>query len=92
MRCSIAPCETEKHNIKISKYSLNCKFFLLSTYLYMAIDIFKVSKPPLPPPHICWDLTRTKHGEIKEFTSFLPESKYELSIRGLAQLIDEKSN
>jgi hypothetical protein len=57
----------------------------------MAIEIFKVSNPPLPP-HTCWDLTRTKHGEIKEYTHFLPESKYELSIRGLAQLIDEKSN
>jgi hypothetical protein len=89
--CSIAPCETEKHNIKISEYSLNCTFFLLSTYLHMAIDIFQVSTPPLPP-HTCWDLTRTKHGEIKGYTHFLPESKYKLSIRGLAQLIDEKSN
>jgi hypothetical protein len=31
-------------------------------------------------------------GEKKESTPFLPESKYELSIRGLAQLVDEKSN
>jgi hypothetical protein len=39
-----------------------------------------------------WDLTRTKQGEKKEYTPFLAESKYELSIRGLAQLVDEKSN
>jgi hypothetical protein len=38
------------------------------------------------------DLTRTKQGEKKGYTPFLPESKYELSIRGLAQLVDEKSN
>jgi hypothetical protein len=57
----------------------------------MAFDIFKISYPP-HPPNTCWDLTRTKQGEKKEYTPFLPESKYELSIRGLAQLVDEKSN
>ncbi len=45
-----------------------------------------------PPPHTCWDLTRTKQEEKKEYTLFIPEYKYELSIRGLAQLVDEKSN
>ncbi len=57
----------------------------------MVLDILKVSNQT-PPPHICWDLTRTKQGEKKEYTPFLAESKYELSIRGLAQLVDEKSN
>ncbi len=57
----------------------------------MAFDILNVSNPP-HPPNTCWDLTRTKQGEKKEYTPFLPESKYELSIRGLAQLVDEKSN
>ncbi len=33
-----------------------------------------------------------EQGEKKEYTPFLPESKYKLSIRGLAQLVDEKSN
>ncbi len=46
---------------------------------------------PTPPPNTYWDFTRTKQGEKKEYTHFLPESKYELSIRGLAQL-GEKSN
>jgi hypothetical protein len=44
-----------------------------------------------PPPHTCWDLTRTKQGEKKEYTAYLPESKFEVNIRGLAQLLDEKS-
>jgi hypothetical protein len=91
MRCSIAPCETEKHNIKISKLSLNCKFFFLSIYLYKVFDILKVSNQT-PPPPTCWDLRRTKQGEKKEYTPFLAESQYELSIGGLAQLVDEKSN
>jgi hypothetical protein len=54
----------------------------------MAFDIFTISYPPHPPP----TLTETLQGEKKEYTPFLPESKYELSIRGLAQLVDEKSN
>ncbi len=57
----------------------------------MVLDILKVSNQT-PPPHTCWDLTRTKQGEKKEYTPFLAESKYRLSIRGLAQLVDEKSN
>ncbi len=59
----------------------------------MVFDILKVSNQT-PPPHTCWDwdLTRTKQGEKKEYTPFLPESKYELSIGGLALLVDEKSN
>ncbi len=47
---------------------------------------------PTPPPNTNWDFTRTKQGEKKEYTPFLPESNYESSIRGLAQLEDEKSN
>jgi hypothetical protein len=57
----------------------------------MVFDILKVSNQT-PPPHTCWELTRTKQGEKKEYTPFFPESKYELSIRGLAQIVDEKSN
>ncbi len=57
----------------------------------MVFDILKVSNQT-PPPHTCWDLTRTKQGEKKEYTPFLAESKYELSIGGLEQLVDEKSN
>ncbi len=57
----------------------------------MAFDIFTISYPP-HPPNTYWDFTRTKQGEKKEYTPFFPESKYELSIRGLAQLVDEKSN
>ncbi len=91
MRCSFAPWNTEKHRIKISKKSLNCNFFLLSIYLYMVLDIFKVSNQT-PPPHTCWDLTRIKQGEKKDYTPFFAESKYKVSIRGLAQLVDEKSN
>ncbi len=60
----------------------------------MVFDILKVLTIPhhTPPPHTCWDLTRTKQGEKKEYTPFLAESKYELSTGGLAQLVDEKSN
>ena len=59
----------------------------------MAFDIFTISYPPHPPPpNTNWDFTRTKQGEKKEYTTFLAESKYELSIGGLAQLVDEKSN
>jgi hypothetical protein len=58
----------------------------------MVLDIFKVSNQTPPPPHTCWDLTRTKQGEKKEYTPFFAESTYEPSIRGLAQLVDEKSN
>ncbi len=54
----------------------------------MTIDILKVSNPPPPPQH----LTRTKQGEKKGYTPFFPESKCAVSIRGLAQLVDEKSN
>jgi hypothetical protein len=57
----------------------------------MTIDILKVSNPATPP-NTCRDLTRTKQGEKKGFTPFLPESKCAVSIRGLAQLVDEKSN
>ncbi len=57
----------------------------------MVLDILKVSNQT-PPFHTCWDLTRTKQGEKKEYTPFLAEPKYELSIRGLAQIVDEKSN
>jgi hypothetical protein len=57
----------------------------------MAFDIFTISYPP-HPPNTYWDFTMTKQGEKKKYTPFLPESKYELSIRGLAQLVDEKSN
>ncbi len=35
---------------------------------------------------------KEKHGEKKEYTPFLPESKCALSMRGLAQLVDENSN
>ncbi len=35
---------------------------------------------------------KEKQGEKKEYTPFLPESQCALSIRGLAQLVDEKSN
>ncbi len=37
---------------------------------------------------------KEKQGENKEYryTPFLPESKCALSMRGLAQLVDEKSN
>ncbi len=55
----------------------------------MAFDIFTISYPP-PPPNIYWYFT--KQGEKREYTPFFPEYKYELSIRGLAQLVDEKSN
>ncbi len=57
----------------------------------MDIDILKVSNPS-HPPNTCWDLTRTNKEKKKGYTPFLPESKYELSIKGLAQLVDEKSN
>ncbi len=57
----------------------------------MDIDILKVSNPS-HPPNTFWYLTRTKQGEKKGYTPFLPESKYELSKRGLEQLADEKSN
>ncbi len=57
----------------------------------MAFDIFTILYPT-HPPNTYWDFTRTKQGEKKEYTPFLPESKYELSIRGLVQLVDEKSN
>ena len=57
----------------------------------MVFDILKVSNKT-PPPHTCWDLTRTKQVEKKGYTHFLPESKCAVSIRGLAQLLDEKSN
>jgi hypothetical protein len=57
----------------------------------MAFDIFTISYPP-HPLNTYWDFTRTKQGDKKENTPFLPESMYELSIRGLAQLVDEKSN
>jgi hypothetical protein len=57
----------------------------------MVLDILKVSNQT-PPPHTCWDLTRTKQGEKKEYTPFPAKSKYQLNIRGLAQLEDEKSN
>ncbi len=57
----------------------------------MAFDIFTISYPPHPPT-----LTETLQGlnkeRKKEYTPFLPVSKYELSIRGLALLVDEKSN
>jgi hypothetical protein len=33
---------------------------------------------------------KEKQGEKKEYTPFLPESKCALSMRGLAQLVDEK--
>ncbi len=56
----------------------------------MAFDIFTISYPPHPPN--IYYFTRTKQGEKREYTPFFPESKYELSIRGLAQLVDEKSN
>ncbi len=62
---------------------IKLQFFLLSIYLYMAFDIFTISYPP-HTPHPYWDFTRNKQGEKKEYTPFLPESKYELSIRGLA--------
>jgi hypothetical protein len=59
----------------------------------MTIDILKVSDPPPPPhPNTCRDFTRTKQGEKKGYTPFLPESKCAVSIWGLAQLVDEKSN
>ena len=80
--------ETQNKNFEII---IKLQFFLLSIYLYMAFDIFTISYPP-HPPNTYWDFTRTKQGEKKEYTPFLPESKYELSIRGLAQLVDEKSN
>ncbi len=35
---------------------------------------------------------KEKQGEKKEYTPFLPECKCALSMRGLAQLVDEKSN
>ncbi len=34
------------------------------------------------PPNTCWDLTRTKQGEKKGYTPFLPESKCAVSVRG----------
>ncbi len=37
-------------------------------------------------------IVKEKQGENKENTTFLPESKCALSMRGLAQLVDEKSN
>ena len=80
--------ETQNKNFEII---IKLHFFLLSIYLYMAFDIFTISYPPYPP-NTNWDFTRTKQGEKKEYTPFLPESKNELSIRGLAQLVDEKSN
>ncbi len=58
----------------------------------MVFDILKVSNQTPSPPHTCWDLTRTKQGEKKEYTPFLPESKCELSLGELAQFVDEKSN
>ncbi len=69
IRCYIAPCETEKHKIKILKSSLNCNFFLLSIYLYMAFDIFTISYPP--PPNqgggIHGGALRAEHGTISFF-------------------------
>jgi hypothetical protein len=35
---------------------------------------------------------KEKQGEKKEYTPFLPESNCALSMWGLAQLVDEKSN
>ena len=80
--------ETQNKNFEII---IKLQIFLLSIYLYMAFDIFPISYPP-HPPNTFWDFTRTKQGEKKEYTPFLAESKYELSIGGLAQLVDEKSN
>ncbi len=81
--CSLWDWETQYKNFeKIIKL----QFFLLSIYLYMVFDILKVSNKT-PPPYTCLDLTRTKQGEKKEYTPFLAESKYELSIGGLAQLV-----
>jgi hypothetical protein len=57
----------------------------------MAFDIFTISYPP-HPPNTLLRLYKDKQGDKKEDTPFLPESKYELNIRGLAQLVDEKSN
>ena len=51
-------------------------------------DVLKpdVLKPDVLKPDVLWVYRK------KEYTPFLAESKYELSIRGLAQLVDEKSN
>jgi hypothetical protein len=80
--------ETQNKNFE---FIIKLQIFLLSIYLLLAFDIFTISYPP-HPSNTYWDFTRTKQGEKKEYTHFLPESKYELSIRGLAQLVDEKSN
>ncbi len=47
--CSIAPCDTEKHKIKISKLSLNCKFFFY--FLYGFWYFYNLIPPPPPHPH-----------------------------------------
>ncbi len=75
MRCSIAPWKTEKHSIIISKKSLNCKFFLLSIYLYMVLDILKVSNQTPPPT-----LAGTWQGLNKEKKRSIPLSLQNLSM------------
>jgi hypothetical protein len=60
---------------------------VMSSYLLGIIQLHRVFNSAEKKASV-----KGKQGEKKEYTPFLPESKCALSMRGLAQLVDEKSN